>query len=452
MALGNAKELTEGRAMPLLLGFTVPILLGAVLQQFYLLTDSAIVSNFIGVSSLAAVGASTSTTFLILGFCNGCSGGMAIPVAQAFGARDYSSLRKYVFNSLRVTALMSVVLAVAAVLMCPLIIRWIKVPAEISTQACTYLAIILGGIPCTFYYNLLSSIIRALGDSKTPFLFLLFSSLLNIALDLLFITAFGWGVTGAAVATVLSQGVSAIFCFRFMKEHYDILWDCPEDRAWDGQTVKSLLAVGAPMGFQFSITAIGSIMLQSANNALGTVYVAAFAAGIRIKMLFMVALESLGVAMTTFCGQNYGAGKIERIIDGVKASLVMIAVYSVLAFAVMWPLAKPLSMIFASAGDVEIIAATMKYIRVSVSAFFILGTLCLFRYSIQGLGYTNFAMWSGVMEMIARIFVAFVMVSPLGFTAVCFGDAIAWVLANLFLVPAFIFVFRKVSGRAKAKI
>ncbi len=448
MALGNAKELTEGRAMPLLLGFTVPILLGAVLQQFYLLTDSAIVSNFIGVSSLAAVGASTSITFLILGFCNGCSGGMAIPVAQAFGARDYSSLRKYVFNSLRVTALMSVALAVVAVLMCPLIIRWIKVPAEISTEACVYLSIILGGIPCTFYYNLLSSIIRALGDSKTPFLFLLFSSLLNIALDLLFVTVFEWGVPGAAVATVLSQGVSAVFCFRFMKEHYDLLWDCPEDRAWDGQTVKNLLAVGAPMGFQFSITAIGSIMLQSANNALGTVYVAAFAAGIRIKMLFMVALESLGVAMTTFCGQNYGAGKNERVIEGVKASLVMIAVYSVLAFAVMWPLAKQLSMIFASAEDVEIIAATMKYIRVSVSAFFLLGTLCLFRYSIQGLGHTNFAMWSGVMEMIARIFVAFVMVGPLGFTAVCFGDAIAWVLANLFLVPAFIVVFKKVSGRA----
>lgn len=445
MAIGKTKDLTSGKAMPLLLGFSVPILLGQVLQQFYQLTDSAIVSQYLGVTRLAAVGASTSITFLILGFCNGCSGGMAIPVAQAFGARDYRALRKYVFNSLRVTALLSIILASISVALCPSIIRWIKVPFEISRHACIYLSIILGGIPCTFYYNLLSSIIRALGDSKTPFLFLLFSSVLNIALDLLFITVFSWGIAGAAVATVFSQGLSAMLCFRFMKEHYELLWESREDRAWDGETVKALLKVGAPMGFQFSITAIGSIMLQSANNALGTVYVAAFAAGIRIKMVFMVVLESFGMAMATFCGQNYGAGKTERIKDGVRASLVLIVAYSALAFAVMWPCSRAFARIFAPADDVEIIAATMKYIRVSVSAFILLGTLCLFRYSIQGLGYTNFAMWSGVMEMIARVFVAFVMVAPLGYTAVCFGDAIAWVLANAFLVPAFIHVYRKVS-------
>jgi len=445
MSSGKTRELTHGNAFRLLLAFTVPILLGNVLQQFYLLTDSAIVSNFLGVGQLAAVGASTSITFLILGFCNGCAGGMAIPVAQAFGARDYTALRKYVFNALILAGFLSFTLALGASLLCRHIIEWIHVPSDIFEWACTYLLILFIGIPCSFFYNLLASIIRALGDSRSPFFFLVFSTSLNIGLDLLFILLFHWGVAGAATATVVAQGVSALLCYRFMIRNYEVLRECPEDRRFDFGTVLQLLSIGAPMGLQFSITAIGSIMIQSSNNALGTVYVAAFAAGMRIKMLFMVALESLGIAMTTFCGQNIGAGKPERIIEGVKACLVMISVYCVACFALVWPLAGPLAQIFVDASDVEIVAAAVRYIRISVSFFFLLGTLCLFRYSIQGLGFTNFAMWSGVMEMVARVLVSLLLVAPLGYTAICLGDAIAWVAANLFLVPAFIRVFRRVS-------
>ena len=210
MSSGKARELTQGNAFRLLLAFTVPILLGNVLQQFYLLTDSAIVSNFLGVDCLAAVGASTSITFLILGFCNGCAGGMAIPVAQAFGARDYPALRRYVFNALVLAAGISLTLAVVASLLCRSIITWIHVPQDIFEWAYTYLLILFIGIPCSFFYNLLASIIRALGDSRTPFFFLVFSTALNIALDLLFILVFRWGVAGAAIATVLAQGVSAL--------------------------------------------------------------------------------------------------------------------------------------------------------------------------------------------------------------------------------------------------
>ena len=441
---GRTKELTSGRALPLLLGFTVPILLGNVLQQVYLLTDSAIVSNFLGVRQLAAVGASTSITFLILGFCNGCAGGMAIPVAQAFGARDYHRLRKYVFNSLFLTAALSLFLALVSGLLCRSIIRWINVPSDIFEWAFQYLLILFIGIPCSFFYNLLASLIRSLGDSRTPFLFLMFSTSLNVALDLCFILLFGWGVAGAAVATVTAQGCAAVLCYRFMMTHYDVLRECPEDRKFDSASCRDLLAIGTPMGLQFSITAIGSIMIQSSNNALGTVYVAAFAAGIRIKMLFMCVLESLGIAMTTFCGQNLGAGKTDRVLEGIRAGMLMIVVYCVAAFAVMWPLAERLAMVFVDSADAEIISAAAKYIRVSVSFFFFLGTLCLFRYSIQGLGFTNFAMWSGFMEMVARVLVSVLLVAPFGYTAVCFGDAIAWLAANLFLVPAFIHVYRKV--------
>ena len=248
MSSGKAKELTQGNAFRLLLAFTVPILLGNVLQQFYLLTDSAIVSNFLGVECLAAVGASTSITFLILGFCNGCAGGMAIPVAQAFGARDYSALRRFVFTAQVLAAGISIMLAVAASLLCRNIITWIHVPHDIFEWAYTYLLILFIGIPCSFFYNLLASIIRALGDSRTPFLFLVFSTALNIALDLLFILVFRWGVAGAAIATVVAQGISALLSYRFMMRNYDVLRECPEDRRFDRDSAAQLLGVGVPMG------------------------------------------------------------------------------------------------------------------------------------------------------------------------------------------------------------
>lgn len=441
----TTKELTEGRALPLLLKFSIPLLLGGILQQFYQLTDSAIVSNFLGVDMLAAVGASTSVCFLILGFCNGCGAGMAIPVAQAFGARDYASVRKYIYNSLYVAGALSLLLAVVSGLLCHNILRWINIPPDVIDSAFDYLVIILAGIPCTFFYNLAANLIRALGDSRTPFLFLLFSTALNIVLDLCFILLCKWGVRGAAFATVLSQGIAAVLCLRFLTTRYDILRDHTEDRRFDAAHAAKLFNIGAPMGLQFSITAIGSIMIQSANNALGTMYVAAFAAGLRIKMFFMCPLESLGMAMTTFAGQNMGAGKTGRVMDGVKASLLMIGVYSAACFAFMWPMAENLSRIFVDASETEIISACVLYIRATMGFYFILGTLCLFRYTIQGLGFTNFAMWSGVMEMIARVLVALLMIEPLGFTAVALNDGFAWIAANIFLIPAFIYVYRKVS-------
>lgn len=377
---------------------------------------------------------------------------MAIPVAQAFGARDYRSVRRYVYNSLYLATALSLLLAAASGLLCRSIVGWIKVPADIRDSAYAYLLTLLLGIPCTFFYNLLASIIRALGDSRTPFRFLMFSTFLNIALDILFIGVMRWGVVSAGIATVLSQGISAALCGRYMLSHYDILKAEGDERRFDAPTARRLLSIGAPMGLQFSITAIGSIMIQSANNALGTTCVAAFAAGMRIKMFFMCPLESLGMAMTTFAGQNLGAGKVGRIIEGVKASLLMIAVYCVACLAFMWPCARALARIFVSAADTEMLASAVLYIRVAVAFYCLLGTLCLFRYTIQGLGYTNFAMWSGVMEMVARVAVAVWLVGPFGFRAVCFNDGIAWIAANLFLVPAFIHVYRLKSREVAAQI
>ncbi len=443
--MATSREMTEGRIFPQLFYFTLPLLMGNLLQQTYSLVDAAIVGRFLGINSLASVGASTSVVFLILGFCNGCCGGFGIPVAQKFGARDYETMRRYVVVSLQLAAGMSLVLAIVTSLLCGDILRMMRTPDNIFEGAYYYLLITFIGIPCTYFYNLLSSIIRALGDSKTPFWFLLLSTVLNIVLDLFFILVLRWGVAGAAIATVVSQGISAVLCYVYMVKHFEILRTTPAERRYSGKLARTLLSIGVPMGLQFSITAIGSIMLQSANNALGTACVAAFTAALRIKMFFMCPFESLGIAMATFAGQNYGAGRPKRIWQGVKASTGMMMVYWLFAFCMLMFASRQFALLFVDASEVEVLKDTVLFLHVSVSFFPVLGLLCILRYTIQGAGFTNLAMLSGVSEMIARILVSVLAVPAWGYIAVCFGDSTAWVFADAFLIPAFIYVYRKIK-------
>ena len=446
--MASTKEMTSGAPLPLILNFTLPLLLGNLLQQTYSLVDAAIVGKFLGINALASVGASSSVIFLILGFCNGCCGGFGIPIAQKFGAHDYSTMRKYVWASLKLTTVMSVLIAIVTSLLCAFIIlRTMRTPENIFYDAYLYLLITFIGVPCTFFYNLFSCIIRALGDSKTPFWFLLFSTILNILLDLFCILVLGWGVAGASIATVVSQGLSAFLCYHYMMRKFEILQATPSERRFDRRLALNMLGIGVPMGLQFSITAIGSIMLQSANNALGTACVAAFTSAMRIKMFFLCPLESLGMAMATYCGQNYGAGKPERIWSGIKASFLLMGVYVVANFFILWFGAKYMALLFVSASEVEIIKDTELFLHVAATFFPTLGLLCILRYSIQGVGYTTLAMLSGVSEMIARILVSVLAVPAFGYIAVCFGDPTAWMAADLFLVPTFIVIYRRLKSR-----
>lgn len=340
---------------------------------------------------------------------------------------------------------MSLLLAVITSLLCGFILHTMRTPDIIYDGAYAYLLATFIGIPATFFYNLLSCVIRALGDSKTPFWFLLLASVLNIGLDLLFILTFQWGVTGAAVATVLSQAVSAILCYMYMQRKYDILQSTPAERCLNARAIRTLLGVSVPMGLQFSITAIGSIMLQSSNNALGTTCVAAFTAAMRIKMFFLTPLESLGIAMATYAGQNYGAGLPVRVWQGVKSATIIMMVYAILMNLLLWTQAEQFALLFVDAHEVEILQKTALFIHVSVSFYPMLGMLCILRYTIQGVGYTSLAMLSGVSEMFARIAVSVIAVPLWGYTAVCFGDSMAWVCAVLFLAPAFHYVYRRMT-------
>ena len=442
--MATSREMTAGPALPLIFNFTMPLLLGNLLQQTYSLVDAAIVGKFLGINALAAVGASSSVIFLILGFCNGCSCGFGIPVAQKFGARDYVMMR-YVAVSLQLSLVMSVMIALITSIYCADILRIMRTPENIFEGAYAYLLVTFIGVPCTFLYNLLSSIIRALGDSKTPFWFLLFSTILNIILDLFCILVLKWGVLGAAIATVFSQGISALLCYVYMYRHFQILKGEAKEHKFQLHLARTLLNIGVPMGLQFSITAIGSIMLQSANNALGTACVAAFTSAMRIKMFFICPFESLGIAMATYCGQNYGAGKPKRIWQGIKASGVMMLIYALLTFVVLMVGARTLALLFVDTTELEILKNTELFLHVSAYFFPFLGLLCILRYTIQGAGYTNLAMLSGVSEMIARTLVSIYAVPVYGYIAVCFGDPTAWLAADLFLIPAFIYVYRKLK-------
>lgn len=277
------------------------------------------------------------------------------------------------------------------------------------------------------------------------------STVLNIVLDLFFILTLGWSVAGAGIATVLSQGVSALLCYIYMYRKFDILKTEPDDRRFRKELAGQLLSIGVPMGLQFSITAIGSIMLQSANNALGTACVAAFTAAMRIKMFVMCPLDALGMAMATYSGQNYGAGKPERIWQGIKSATLMMVVYSAAIALIMWGLADKFALLFISPDETEILKDTVLFLHVNTSFFILLGLLSILRYSIQGAGYTRLSMFSGVSEMVARVLVSLFLVPAWKFWGVCLGDPTAWLFANLFLVPAFVYVYRQLKESVRVE-
>ena len=427
--MANVRDMTEGSPARNILNFALPLVLGYVLQHLYQVVDAAIVGRWVGVEGLAAVGASSSIMFLFLGFCNGACAGFSVPVAQAFGAKEYSLMRQYVANAIRIGIWISVLLTIPICVLCSPILRLVNVPDDIFHQAWIYLMLQFLGIPLAIAYNLLAGFIRSLGNSKEPFYFLLVSSATNIILDLIFVIVFRWGVFGAGFATLISQIVSASLCYSFIIRQMKMLIPVGEERRYDSDHVTHLLNNGIPMGLQFSITGIGVIMLQSANNALGTMYVAAFTASMRVKYVFTTVFENIGVAMATYCGQNIGARRLDRV-------------NFVFTFAVIFPFADEMMALFVDPSQRQIIDLASQYMRISNYFYPVLGMLTIFRYSIQGLGYSTLSLMSGVMEMLARCAVSIWMVPAMGFMGVCLGDPAAWCAADLFLFPAMYFLLR----------
>lgn len=445
------KDMTKGSPMKLILGFSIPLLFGFLFQQFYSLMDTVIVGRFLGTDNLAAVGSTGSVNFLIIGFCMGVCSGFSIPVSHKFGAGDYSGLRRVVANCVWLSAAFAIVLTVLTTVLCRPILVLMKTPDNILEAAYAYIWIIFLGIPTTFLYNMTSGVIRALGDSKTPVIFLVLSSFLNIGLDLFFIINLHWGVQGAAWATVISQGVSGLCCLLFMVKKFEILRIQKGEWALDRHLCGSLCGMGVPMGLQYSITAIGSVVLQSATNTLGSDAVAAVTAAGRVSGFLACPFDALGSTMATYGGQNVGGGKLDRLGKGLKSCVLLGAAYSVIAFIIAFFLGRPLATLFLDASEAAIIDNVRRFLICNTAFYFPLALVNIIRFLIQGMGFPTFAILAGVFEMIARALAGFVLVPLIGFTGVCLGSPIAWIFADCFLIPAYFHVRKVLEKRLNHK-
>lgn len=443
MAKGEGKDLTTGSPFRLIFGFAVPMLLGYLFQQFYNMVDTIIVGQCLGVTALAAVGSTGSINFMINGFCIGVCSGFAIPVAQKFGAGDEKGLRRFVANAGWLSLIFSIIMTTVIGLLCMDILRWMDTPEDIIQGAYDYIFVIFLGIPVTYLYNLLAGIIRSLGDSRTPVYFLLLSSVLNVVLDFYSILGLGMGVEGPALATVFSQGVSAVLCLLYMMKRYPILRMSPEERRPDGNLMKILCGMGIPMGLQYSITAIGSVVLQTAVNSLGSMAVAAVSTGSKVSQFFCCPFDALGGTMATWAGQNVGAKKLDRVKRGTWTACLLGFAYSLLAFVILLFGGKYIALLFLAPEETEIIGRVSQFL-IGNSMFYIPLTLVnVLRFSIQGMGFSGFAILAGVCEMVARAFVGFALVPAFGFLPACFASPLAWICADLFLIPAFFHCLKK---------
>lgn len=440
-----SNSMTQGNPLKVMLQFAFPLLIGNLLQQTYNIIDAAIVGQSLGAQALASVGASTSVQFLVLGFCMGSCTGFGIPVAKYFGAGDLKHMKNIIFNGAVLTAVIAVIITVLCTLLCPWILQVLSVQSDIYANAYSYLMIIFLGLPFTLLYNYLSSILRAVGDSRTPFLFLAFSAVLNIFLDLFFILVADWGCAGAAFATIAAQAISGILCLIVIIRRMEVLWLSKENRVVRGDSITELLQMGLPTGLQFSITAIGSMVMQSANNGLGGDYVSAFTAGAKLKQFTMCPFDAIATSVSVFCSQNYGAGKIDRIHKGLRQGIAVGVGYGLFAGLILIFAGRPLSMIFVSKDASGVLDASAKYLRYMGYFYWSLGILNVTRMVTQGLGHSGRAFFSGVMEMIARTIVSLGFVEAFGYTAICFADQTAWIAACCYIAPTCLYCLKKIA-------
>lgn len=445
----GTRDLTSGSPMKLIWQFAIPLIFGNLFQQLYNMVDTVIVGRALGLSALTAVGATGPVNFLIIGFALGTCNGFAIPVARQFGAKRYDSMRAYVMNAAYLSAGLAVVLTLLTTILCDNILTWMKTPAEIFQGSYDYFFVICLGIPFTILYNVVSGVIRALGDSKTPFYFLVLSTFLNIGLDFLFILGFQMGIAGAAWATITAQAVAGILCFLYMRRTYEVLRSNQEERRVRGRYLGELAWTAFPMGLQFSVTAIGSIMLQSAVNGLDVLYVSAFAAGAKVKQLAMCPFEALATACATFGSQNLGAGRIDRIRKGLGSGILIGFIYAVLMGILLVTAGSVIAWMFVERSEVEVLAEVQHYMTWLGVFFWMLAILNCTRMTIQGLGYSGIAVFAGISELIARGLVSLLLVPRLGFTGVCIADPAAWLAATLIVVPVFAVIIRKLGNLPK---
>ena len=439
MKKDRTSDMTVGNPVKLIIWFMIPMFLGNVFQQFYNIADSIVAGQFIGVDALAAIGSTGSLMFFVTGWLNGLSSGFAIIVSQMFGAKKYDDMRHYVAMSIYLMFGFTVVMTVGLLILNEPILRLMNSPEDLMGDVMSYMGIIYAGLIVTAAYNSLAAFLRALGDSKSPLYFLIISATINVVL----IKFFGMGVEGCAYATVVAQAISAICCLIYIVKKYPILHLEKKNFELRRGSMSKLMALGIPMALQFSITAIGTIIVQGAVNVYGAVHMAGFSAAGKIQNIITMVAVSMGATIATYVGQNRGAGRMDRVREGVRYSWLMLLAWSVIEMVLMYFCGKYFTYLFISPSETEVVAVSVTYFRTVFWAYPFLCTIFLFRNALQGMGYGLVPMLGGVFELVARAAIVFFVAGKTSFAGVCLADPMAWIAALIPLIPYYYYVMRK---------
>lgn len=448
------KDLTEGKPLKLIFNFFIPVMLCNLFQQVYNIADSVIVGRFVGADALAAVGSTGSITFLFLGFINGICAGCAVPVARHFGAKQYGQMRKAVANTIYFTLAVSVLLTTVTLLLLNQILIIMQYPADIFTYSKEYLTFTFAGTVCVAFYNLSANLLRAVGDSRTPLISLAIACVVNVTLNILFVKM-GMAVIGVALATIIAQFLSVLFCAMYIFFRLPVLF--PKKGEWklDFHYIRDIASVGIPMGLQFSVTAIGSIVVQSVVNSLGTLYVTAVTTANKVLAIFSNGvMESVGITMVTYCSQNMGAQRTDRIKRGIAAAWTIMAGVVAAVMLIFYFFGGDLVGIFLKPdepGKEKIIELGQYYLRLMGYFLLPLASIFIFRNSVQGLGFSTIAMLGGFLELIGRSAISVLLLEPFGYHGVVWASPIAWLVAGIFFLIIFAVIMRKIEKHSAAR-
>lgn len=435
-------DMTKGKPFGLIMKFIVPVLLGCVFQQLYNMVDTIIVGKGVGREALAAVGATGTISFFILGFMGGLTTGFTVLASQRFGAGDEEGLRKSVGNAFVLGAIVTAFMTVLSVLLMDGLLRLMQTPEDVFDMSRQYIIIICWGMAFTTLYNMTASVLRAVGNSRVPLYFLIVSALLNVGLDLLFIIVFHWGVAGAALATVISQGVSGILSLLYLLTRVDILKLKKEHFRLDPVGARMQIRIGLPMALQFSITAVGTMLVQAALNSLGSTMIAAYTAACKVEQLVTQAFQAMGMTMATYSAQNWGIHSLERIRRGQKTAVLISSIYAVAVYLLVLLILPFMTSLFFDGDLTEVIGYVRTYIQINGLFFIPLGMIFIYRNLLQGCGYALFPTLGGVVELVCRAIFAFTAARAQSYTGICMATACAWCTTGIFLWIVYLIIMR----------
>lgn len=446
------RNLTKGKPLKQILVFALPIFIGNVFQQLYSMVDNIIVGNTLGEQAFAGVGATTSIAFLVIGFVQGLTAGFAVKTSQYFGNGDVENVKRSVASSFVLGAAVTVLLTLASVFATMPLLRLMQTPEDIINYSYDYIVVVFAGVGATMLYNLVSSILRALGDSKIPLLFLIIASVINVGLDLMFIVVFDMGVAGAGWATVISQLLSALACAMYMFKRYEILRLSKRHFKMSAKFCWEHLYVGLPMAFQYSIIAVGIMVQQAALNTFGTLYVSAYTAASKIDSIVTQSLVAMGSAVATYVGQNYGAGEIDRINKGINQAMIVSVGLALVSGILVYFGSDLLTGLFIKEPSAQMLSLSKRYLFWQGVFYIGLAVIYVYRNGLQGMGYSALTMIGGVIELVMRIVASLFLVKVLGYLGLCLSNPCAWLGVDILFIASYYVIIHNKYKRVARRI